>query len=1145
MVKTIGVAERDRLRGIKSFPSLVKYLRDELEWPIVSDDFEELTFEYEPEELGIDAKNAAKIDKIMQLRPLVSNQPWGIFFVKFEPKRLPVVALRRILRELVMKKRASANRAGQATWKLHDLLFISNYGEGYERQITFAHFSENSHKGDLPTLKVLGWDEGDAALHLDHVYGELHEKLTWPEDESDQQAWRTQWGSAFTLRHREVIATSKQLALRLAGLAHDIRARVNAALAVETEKGPLRTLMAAFKESLIHDLSDDDFADMYAQTIAYGLLSARISRPAGLVADNIADMVPVTNPFLKELMETFLHLGGRKKAGKKSTGIDFDELGINDVVDLLREANMEAVLRDFDNKNPEEDPVIHFYELFLHEYDKNKKMQRGVFYTPKPVVSFIVRSVDEILRTEFGLEDGLADITTWGEMVARNKDLEIPEGASPDQPFVQILDPATGTGTFLVEVIDVIHRTMTKKWKEGGHGEKKIGVLWNNYVPEYLLPRIHGYELMMAPYAIAHMKIGLKLYETGYRFVSEERARVYLTNALEPTQELPKQKDWVTTVPALAHEANAVNAIKLNQRFTAVIGNPPYSVKSANMGDWIRDLLASYKKGLNERKLNLDDDYIKFIRYAEYHIGASGVGILAYISNNSFLDGVTHRQMRRSLLNSFNDIYILNLHGSITRKEVTPQGGKDENVFDIQTGVGISILTNSLPTAAPVNTQLYYHDLFGLRGDKYDYLLNSACSSTKWLELIAVEQYYFFIPKDFSLDSEYCTFVYLPDLFPLNSNGIETHKDELMIQEDASSMRRIMDDLVNLSESDFKSAYKITKEGSEWRVASAQKDARRGAAKIIGIEYRPFDKRFTTFTSKSKGLLARPRHNVMRHFIEKSNIALCLKRQAKFDFSYAFVANKPSEACLFESAFAKVNLFPLIIFPKANPQLCMESQGIRPNLDEKMVLQLSNDIDLIYQFDAEDPLKHGKGKRLTPIDILNYCYSVLHSPNYRRAYKEFLKIDFPRVPLPCNLAIFQDLACLGAGLVSLHLFESSVLNKYITSLIDPNNSLVEKVSYSDETVWIDKAKTRGFCGVPEEVWGFHLGGYQVCEKWLKDRQAKGGKNPRPGRVLTDEDIDHYQKIIVAINETIRIMNEIDDVIDQHGGWPDAFSQKDA
>ena len=603
---------RERLARIRRFDQLVAYLRDELGWPIDSGDFEELTFEYAPEELGIDAKNAAKIQEIKRLRPLVTGQPWGIFFVKFEPKRLPVVALRRILSQVALKKRPSANDPNRQAWDPDDVLFVSSYGEGDERRIAFAHFSKPGDGHDLPTLKVLGWDNLDTPLHLDAVARELTDHLTWPDAEDDPDAWRERWRAAFKLRHREVITTSKQLSERLAKLARAIRDRIRTALAIETESGPLTKLMMAFQTALVHDLDEAGFADMYAQTITYGLLSARITDPTRRTTDDLVAHVR-TNPFLKELLETFRHVGGRR--GKAAgPGIDFDELGVSEVVELLDQAKMEAVVRDFGDRNPQEDPVIHFYEHFLVAYDKKQKVNRGVFYTPRPVVNYIVRSVDQLLRSEFGLTDGLADNITWGKIAKRHKELKIPEGTSPAQAFVQILDPATGTGTFLVEVIDLIHRTMVEKWKSQGHGEKQIEALWNEYVPKDLLPRLHGYELLMAPYAIAHLKIGLKLYETGYRFENDERAQVYLTNALEPPVDGQLTLDFM---PALAHEAEAVNKIKRKQRFTVVIGNPPYSGVSANMSVSAKKLVDRYRyvdrTALNERKVWLQNDYVKFL----------------------------------------------------------------------------------------------------------------------------------------------------------------------------------------------------------------------------------------------------------------------------------------------------------------------------------------------------------------------------------------------------------------------------------------------------------------------------------------------------------------------------------------------------
>jgi hypothetical protein len=568
----------EKIREITTFKQLLAYLRDELDWPIEEIKEKDLTFDWRPEEIGLDPKTTAKIREIKQLRPLVSNQTWGIFFVNFEPKKLPIVVLRRILGALVVKKRQSAAAANRRTWQMRDLLFIARHGEGDQREITFAHFQEDPGSGDLPVLRVLGWDGTDTPLKMEHVAAILHDQLRWPNKTDNAESWRQQWSTAFRHRPGHVIRTADDLAEVLASLARGIRDAALTVLAHETDRGPLRRLHKAFQTALIHDLSEKGFAGTYAQTITYGLLTAAITQTdmAGgrtgtvLGAEHVADIVPVTNPFLKEMLETFLKAGGRRGA------IDFDELGVQEVVELLRgdQTDLPAILRDFGNRKRGEDPVIHFYEHFLAAYDKEEKVQRGVFYTPQPVVSYIVRSVHELLKVEFGLDDGLASTVTWGEM-AKEHGLRIPAGVQKSDAFVQILDPATGTATFLVEVIDVIHRTLAAKWRERGLAEAQQRAEWNDYVPKHLLPRLYGYELMMAPYAIAHMKIGLKLFETHYRFGSDERARIYLTNALEPPQDFSDRLAF--DAPALAHEAQAVNAIKRDQRFTIVIGNPPYA----------------------------------------------------------------------------------------------------------------------------------------------------------------------------------------------------------------------------------------------------------------------------------------------------------------------------------------------------------------------------------------------------------------------------------------------------------------------------------------------------------------------------------------------------------------------------------------
>jgi len=1197
----------DRIRSIRDIPALIAFLRDDLDWPIGIEDFDELTFEYEPEELGIDAQTAARIEEIKQLRPLAAGQPWGVFFIRFEPKRLPVVVLRRILSQLIIKKRASAQKSDMATWNLHDLLFISNYGEGLDRQITFAHFTQDTDSGALPTLKVLGWDDADTALHISHVYHELKEKLRWPDNEKNIDDWRGQWSSAFTLRHRQVITTSKDLAVRLADLARRIRRRAGQVLAVESERGPLRRLHKAFRESLIHDLSEEDFADMYAQTIAYGLLAARLSRPMGIIAENVADMVPVTNPFLKDMLGTFLTIGGRK--GK----IDFDELGIQDIVDLLNspDTHMEAIMRDFGNRTRQEDPVIHFYELFLAEYDKKVKVKRGVFYTPQPVVSYIVRSVHELLQTEFGLADGLADTTTWGEMVERyakpesslpsregsregkSVPFKIPDGVSPDTPFVQILDPATGTATFLVEVIDIVNKTMTAKWRREGRLELELNNLWNEYVPKHLLPRLFGYELLMAPYAIAHMKIGLKLYETGYTFQADERAHVYLTNALEPPSQLA-EKTAADLFEALGHEAKDVNAVKRNKHFTVVIGNPPYSYESINNGAWISRLIKDYYsidgQPLGEHNpKGLQDDYVKFIRFAQWQIATAGCGVHIFITNHSYIDNPTFRGMRRHLMATFSEIYLLDLHGNSKKKEHCPDNTKDENVFDIQQGVAIGhfVKKPQMEERSPlevgnnreehelstINDVRHAH-LWGLRevtenpienrahfGSKYNWCRKNNVASVAWAALTPQAPFYLFSPQNRDFLPEYEQGWKITEMMPLHSVGISTSRDHLSVHMTHQEAIAVIRRFISLPPETARQELNLVEDSRDWQVVLAQNDLKlSGLAESFPIRmtYRPFDDRFTYYTGNSRGFHSMPRPEVMQHMIGLSNLALCTNRQVNSEFRHVFVSRAITDGNAVSLATKeRTYLLPLYSTPvkgSLEKLICDAGTVVHPNLSPQFLKSLALKLGL------EQAGACGLPNQIIPEDIFYYIYAVFHSPTYRTRYAEFLKIDFPRLPLTSSLELFHELAQLGGALVALHLVESPMQTgisigreqtagwtfAYATpppvriSFNGPAEPVVEKVGWSENAVWIDAVKPKkgatdakvtgvvGFRGVPEKVWSFHIGGYQVCEKWLKDRK---------GRTLSADDLVHYHRIVVALSETIRIMADIDAVIDAHGGWP--------
>jgi hypothetical protein len=1106
MADPMPTDHRAKLAKIKRFDQLIAYLRDAMGWPITGGDFDELTFEYTPEELGIDTRNAAKIEEIKRLRPLSARQPWGIFFVKFEPKRLPVIALRRILSQVVLKKRATARAAERAAWAADDLLFISNYGEGTPRRISFAHFSQSEASQDLPTLKVLGWDNLDTPLHLDDIADKLTTDLAWPANEHDAETWRKRWRGAFTLRHREVIDTSRDLSIRLAGLARAIRDRIKTALAIETERGPLTKLMKAFQEALVHDLDGDGFADMYAQTIAYGLLSARIADPKSKTADDFAAHMR-TNPFLMELMTTFLRVGGRHDKAS-GPGIDFDELGVSEVVEVLDDANMEAVVRDFGDKNPQEDPVIHFYELFLKAYDPKKRMQRGVFYTPRPIVSYIVRSVHEILQTQFGLADGLADTTTWGGVAKRNAGLAIPVGLKSEDYFVTVLDPAVGTGTFLVEAIEVIHRTLEKKWRDEGHSDTKIVDLWNDYVPDRLLPRLYGYELLMAPYAIAHLKIGLKLYETGYRFGSDERVRIYLTNALEPATDEMKQMVFREWMPALAHEARAVGAIKRDQRFTVVVGNPPYSnVGQLNRIPFILKLLEDYKRGLNERKINLDDDFIKFYRFAHWQLNRMPFGVLGIITNHAFLTGVTHRRMRLCLLADFDYLAIANLHGNVNLKERAPDGTLDENVFDIKTGVAISVLARGSGKKEPA--EIRYADLWGSRQSKFDALDRNAVNFSKLVPADYEPELVLFSPRDFSTAREYRMFPSIGDVFGMAGQGIQTKQDYVSIQRTRESLMYVVADFRKLTVRELSKKYDIEPETPSWSIATAKEDLGKGDGEGIEILVRPFDRQWTYFTGRTNGFLARPRRTSTEDFIA-GTLGIVVKRQSKeMEFSNVWVV----DAAINEGFFSidpkgRETVFPLYLSPNG-------LSGGGCNLEAKFITD-------------------------SPEVTFAYMYGVLYCPTYRSRYSDLLRTEFPRVPMTTDANLLREIASLGADLVAVHLPDESFklaswnAKKGVSpfagvkaDLEGPGTNVVGPgfPKFTEEKVMINGA--RWFKGVSNDVWEFHGGGYQLCDKWLKARR---------GQELSMKEALAYRRMLVAIKTTLRLMERLDEVIQDYGGW---------
>lgn len=1179
------------LDRINDFPGLVRYLRDELEWEIPEDAaFGDLTFNWTPSEIGLDLDEPIEIT---QLRPLRADQRWGVFFLNFPHGKLPVTLMRRILRGLSKRKRASANAADRAAWDKDDLIFISAVGDADDRRLSFAHFQERGT--DLPTLRVIGWDKDDTVRRLSHTDQVLRSKLGWLHGEGLPLNWR----DAFTERPRESVRTAKEMAEALSALARDIRDRIKLILPKEKADGDLKQLFEAVKQTLSRDLDTDKFADTYAQTIAYGLLSARINqvrerdekheaaqktglapKPAlpAITADAAGQAMPTTNPFLKELFGSFLSAGGRDAA---DAGLDFDELGVGEVVDLLNAADMEAVLLDFDKHKAGDDPVIHFYEGFLHAYDSELKFDRGVFYTPRSVVSFIVRSVDEVLRTEFGLADGLADVTTWSEFVAVHPETTIPAGVNGDEPFVKILDPATGTGTFLVEAIDLIHTTLTKKWTAAGLDAKARIDAWNAWVPEHLLPRLYGFELMMAPYAVAHLKLGLKLADTGYRFEGvgangkPARARVFLTNAVEPARRFTLDLNWSA---ALADEAEAANLAK-DVSFTVVVGNPPYAGHSGNPSKigksltWIGNLIQRYfqvdGQPLGERNPKwLNNDYVKFIRLAEHAIESTGVGAMGYITSNSWLDSPTFRGVRASLIETFQKLWIVDLHGNINKRERAPDGSPDEGVFQIIEGTNVTVSAH-MPGLA---RQVRHIDVLGQwpeqqpsRGKRL-WVETHNVATAAMTDIVPIAPLRLLTASSERSDTLYTSFTSLKDAFPAASVGIVTARDDLSIAFTSEEALKRAERFRDLDPETARITFDLGKDARDWSVQMAQSDLRKAGdlrSKVRTISYRPFDKRSTIYTGRTRGYICMPRPEIMGHLADTAISLSAVRQLGRPDWRHVFVSSGLQD----DNYVSNVTRERGYVLPLS---LTAPDGSSRPNLSSGITARLGLLLSLRFDDGSDAPaqsslpgteplppaqgalaLSRERGDLTTtfgPRDVFDWIYAVLHSPTYRERYADFLKSDFARVPLPRDRALFAALVPLGTELVALHLLDAvaaPILADPAVRFVNPNNvearldgrnadarrNVAGRV-YVNDACWFET--------VPTSVWDHWIGGYQPAQKWLKDRSAKGGKNKREGRVLTPEDQLHYRRMITALGRTAELMIEIDAVIARQGGWPDAF-----
>jgi len=849
------------------------------------------------------------------------------------------------------------------------------------------------------------------------------------------------------------IAKAEDLVTLMAAKAQLLSKIIEKALNEDHTKGiqtDLTDQLTAFSNVLIHDISAKDFADMYAQTITYGLFTARYHDPTlpTFSRQEAYQLLPASNPFLKKL---FGYIAGIEVDTRISWVID-------DLVQMYLACDVAQMLASY-GKDATRDPIVHFYEDFLEAFDPQVRKALGVWYTPLPVVNFMVRTLDTLLKEQFNLPQGLADtskikIQTQQDNKVAGFDIE-----EKEYHRVQILDPATGTGTFLAQIIEYIAQQFASQ--QG---------IWQNYVQEHLLPRLNGFELLMASYAIAHLKLDMLLSQTQIT-ESANRIQIYLTNSLEeptPDRSLPLAR-W------LSDEANEANRIKRDTPVMCVIGNPPYNGESTNKGSWIMNLMEDYKKEPNtDKKLAernpkmINDDYVKFIRYASHFIEKNGSGVLVYINPHGFLDNITFRGMRYHLLKTFDSIYTIDLHGNSRKKETTPSGETDENVFNIMQGVSINIFVKK---NNPKNTELakvYHYDLYGKKTEKFAFLSESNLHSIPFTQLNPTAPNYLFVPKDDTLLAEYNQGFSITELFKINSVGVVTGNDAVLVDTDKQTL--------------------LTKIREIYNIAS-------DPTKVEKIDYRPFDTRYIYWDTK---LIDRNRLSVMQHLIKEDNIALVVSRQCADDWKYVFVTKNICNKNFTATAgrLGAGNIFPLYLYLQGEGHFKDTLDKI-PNLNPEILKKLGGN----------------------PLTAFDYCYGVLHDKNYREQYKEFLKIDFPRIPYPKDNEELQHYATIGKHLRELHLLESPQLQTLITSFPIAGNNTITEIKWVD-TRQKDKGNvyindTQYFADVPLKAWEAYIGGYQPAQKWLKDRK---------GQTLSYNDIIHYQQMIVALQKTQEIIN---------------------
>ena len=874
-----------------------------------------------------------------------------------------------------------------------------------------------------------------------------------------------------------VVKDKKELAEALAKPTWMIKQEVEEETKLKKNLTELDGLWQVFKDTISKKIKVSEFADAFSQTLTYSLFLTKLNlknQNQKLELDNISSHLPESFALVKDILRFIDTL---KKLPKIKPYL-------KSILHIINHMDTERILKTLKfTQDQEKDAYIYFYEDFLKEYDPKVKVNAGVYYTPNPVVRAIVKNIQNLLKTEFALEDGLRD------------------------EKVKLLDFATGTGTFLLEIYDQILNSIPKE-----------SMTRKSVIKNHILKNLYGFELLIPAYIIAHSKLSEYLKtEADYTLEKDERIPICFTNTLEMLGGNPDQfkMPHFRFFPQMVKERKMADRIKETKEILVITGNPPYNANSQNTFKSIKDLIQPYfpKDEIKERQVKwLYDDYVKFIRFAEDKIVKSGEGIVAIITNHAFLDNPTFRAMRKHLMESFDQIYLIDLHGNTRKKEKSPDGSKDQNVFDIQQGVSISFFVKT-KSSKNQPAKVHHTELFGLRDEKFEAVQNIRIGQTKFKTLEPDPPCFLFIPQDKTLKKEYAKGISIRDIFEIMNVGIVTGKDPMAFQMTEQEIKKVVKDVYELSEEEIKDKYSEVEweSGDGNKVKYVKNDIMKSGIKQEWFKkcaYRPFDDRWTYYTGKTEGFLVRPLYDIMKHFVGHENIGLVVSQQCKDNFKYCFVSNKIANINFISttSSFGGGYIAPLYLYTDSDLDFSKKSKK-KPNFQEEFWAKMQKQY-----------------KNPTPESILGYIYGVLHSPTYRKKYIDFLKKDFPRVPFIEDPNIFEEISELGKELIDFH-----VMRKVPKLEIGEPMSFAKKESEKDYIVGklnhdpkenrLYFNKKSYFEKVSKEIWEFKIGGYRVIKKYLESRK---GKN-------IESELEHIQKMINIVKYTIKQMQKIDQV----------------